>query len=129
MNQDLASIQSRFFDPIASISNGRSKRVISVIPDSEDIQPGKSAPWQIVSTDDIHFNLAILVGVDKSIRSYLAVHWITVPRTGYQSLADRDNMSDAQCFEHACVASVLTDLSGYVRRTMSHLQVTKIQER
>ena len=63
MNQDLASIQSRFLDPIASISNGRSKWVISIIPDSEDIQPETSAPWQTSATDDIHFNLAILVGI------------------------------------------------------------------
>jgi len=39
MNQDLASVQSSFLDPVTSIGNGRSKRIISIVPDSEDVQP------------------------------------------------------------------------------------------
>jgi len=39
MNQDLASVQSSFLDPVTSIGDGRSKRIISVVSDSEDVQP------------------------------------------------------------------------------------------
>jgi len=39
MNQDLASVQSSFFNPIASIGNGRSKWIIPIVPNSENIQP------------------------------------------------------------------------------------------
>jgi len=39
MNQDLASVESSFLNPVASIGNSRSKWIISVVPDSEDVQP------------------------------------------------------------------------------------------
>jgi hypothetical protein len=40
MNQDLASVQPGFLDPIASIGNGGSEWIVSIVPDSQDIQPG-----------------------------------------------------------------------------------------
>jgi hypothetical protein len=39
MNQDLASIQPSFLDPIASIGDSRPEWIVSIVSDSQNIQP------------------------------------------------------------------------------------------